>query len=227
MIGLYNCNESNCDLVIWFKFDTLWNGLLINFNALLMTNELILFTMNLCEKNMLNNPIKFRSSQKSDISNLVELINSAYRLQQGQSWTSEADIVSGARINAQQLRNDLAQDSFQLFVAELENEVVACIGLTFHDSEVEIGTFCIAPHFQNQGLGKMVLEYAEQVAVTHDKNITTLVMWVLSVRSELIAYYERRGYVQTGVMDDYPLDANVGKPIVDLHLVEMRKVDFN
>lgn len=49
-------------------------------------------------------------------------------------------------------------------------------------------------------------------------------MWVLSVRTELIAYYERRGYVRTGVIDDYPLDAGVGKPMVDLHLVEMRKI---
>ena len=49
-------------------------------------------------------------------------------------------------------------------------------------------------------------------------------MWVLSVRYELIAYYERRGYVQTGVVGDYPLDANVGTPIVDLYLVEMKKM---
>ena len=48
-------------------------------------------------------------------------------------------------------------------------------------------------------------------------------MWVLSVRHELIAYYERRGYVQTGRVDVYPLDANVGIPQVDLHLIEMRK----
>lgn len=49
-------------------------------------------------------------------------------------------------------------------------------------------------------------------------------MWVLSVRSELISYYERRGYVLTGVLDEYPLNANVGTPIVDLYLVEMKKV---
>jgi hypothetical protein len=48
-------------------------------------------------------------------------------------------------------------------------------------------------------------------------------MWVLSVRHELIAYYQRRGYVQTGVVADYPLNANVGIPVVDLHLIEMRK----
>ena len=54
-------------------------------------------------------------------------------------------------------------------------------------------------------------------------NLTDFVMWVLSVRHELIAYYERRGYLKTGVIEDYPLDANVGIPQVDLHLIEMRK----
>lgn len=48
-------------------------------------------------------------------------------------------------------------------------------------------------------------------------------MWVLSVRHELIAYYQRRGYVQTGVVADYPLNANVGISVIDLHLIEMRK----
>lgn len=32
-------------------------------------------------------------------------------------------------------------------------------------------------------------------------NLNDFVMWVLSVRHELIAYYERRGYVQTGRVD--------------------------
>ena len=48
-------------------------------------------------------------------------------------------------------------------------------------------------------------------------------MWVLSVRSELIAYYQRRDYQMTGMQADYPLDANVGQPLVDLHLIEMKK----
>jgi len=48
-------------------------------------------------------------------------------------------------------------------------------------------------------------------------------MSVLNVRIELIAYYERRGYHQTGKTESYPLDADVGQPLVDLNLVILEK----
>jgi len=168
--------------------------------------------------------LNFRTARISDITNLVNLINSVYRQQEGNSWTSESEIVIGDRINHQQLEQSLALDNFQLFVVELDEQLVACIGLTFTQHDVEIGTFCIAAKLQNQGIGKDVLDFAEKSV--QDLNVSDLkhfVMWVLSVRHELIAYYERRGYVQTGAVDKYPVDANVGIPVVDLHLVEMRK----
>lgn len=172
-------------------------------------------------------PLKFRLAQRTDITKLVDLINAAYRQQHGNSWTSEAEIVTGQRVNALQLEHAFSQDNFQLWIAVQDEEIVACIGLTFNEHDVEIGTFCIAPHFQNQGFGKQVLDFAEnyirqQISLKHHR-LSDFVMWVLSVRTELIAYYERRGYVHTGVIDNYPLDADVGKPIVDLHLIEMRK----
>jgi hypothetical protein len=37
-------------------------------------------------------------------------------------------------------------------------------------------------------------------------------MAVVSSRSELIAFYLRRGYQKTGVVQDYPLSAGVGTP---------------
>ena len=180
------------------------------------------------------NPLKFRLAQQTDIPKLVDLINTAYRQQQGSSWTSEAEIVTGQRVNASQLGHALSQDNFQLWIAlqdEKYNEneqIMACIGLTLNEHDVEIGTFCIAPQVQNQGFGKQVLDFAEtyvrqQILLKH-QHLNAFVMWVLSVRTELIAYYERRGYVRTGVIGDYPLDADVGKPMVDLHLVEMRKI---
>jgi hypothetical protein len=36
-----------------------------------------------------------------------------------------------------------------------------------------------------------------RTALCNKASLKYFVMWVLSVRSELIAYYERRGYVQT------------------------------
>lgn len=166
--------------------------------------------------------LKYRTAEHKDIPLLIELMNSAFRSDVGRSWTSETEIVEGDRINQQQLEQYWVQDNFQLIVAELDHEIVACIGLTFLKSSVEIGTFSIASQYQNLGIGKHVLSYAEEF-IKENAQVHEYVMWVLNVRLELIAYYERRGYVPTGVKDIYPVDAGVGQPLVELHLIEMAK----
>ena len=53
-------------------------------------------------------------------------------------------------------------------------------------------------------------------------DVRDLIM-VLDVRSELIAYYQRRGYQITGHTAPYPVNANVGRPLVPIQLIEMKK----
>ena len=53
--------------------------------------------------------------------------------------------------------------------------------------------------------------------------VRDLIMYVLDVRSELIAYYQRRGYQITGHTAPYPVNANVGQPLVPIQLIEMKK----
>lgn len=172
--------------------------------------------------------LEFRVANTSDTPQLLSLINSAYRQDLGQSWTNEANIVVGDRIHQQQLQDLIVQPNHQLLIAEIQHQgqsvIIACIGLSDLHLELEIGTFCIAPDWQNQGIGQRVLAYAERYsAVHHQTPLEYYVMWVLNVRDELIAYYERRGYVRTGEIEAYPLNANVGQPIVALHLVKMKK----
>ncbi|WP_228203274.1 GNAT family N-acetyltransferase [Acinetobacter sp. CFCC 10889] len=168
--------------------------------------------------------LKYRIATQADLTDLVHLINAAYRQKNENTWTTEAEFVVGERISCNQLEQQLENNHFHLLVAEFEHQIVACIALTFDALAVEIGTFAIAPDWQNQGFGKLVLAYAETYALSIQADLEVYVMWVLNVRTELIEFYTRRGYVQTGVVEDYPLDANVGIPQVDLHLVEMRKV---
>jgi len=70
------------------------------------------------------------------------------------------------------------------------------------------------PSLQAQGLGKKMLSHAEQYAMAHFK-AKVFRMSVLSSRTELIAYYERRGYARTGEVEGYPISAGVGLPLVD------------
>ncbi len=172
--------------------------------------------------------LRYRTANLNDIDNLIGLINQAYRTNTGASWTSEQDIVAGDRINDQQLLDSLCQQNFSLFVAEmvedLEPALVACIGLTFRQSSVEIGTFCVNSHWQNQSIGKQVLKYAEKKALEIFPAFNHYEMFVLDARTELIQYYERCGYSKTACIESYPIDANVGQPLIDLKLQHMTKL---
>jgi len=168
--------------------------------------------------------LTFRLAELSDISSLVDLINQSYREQQGRSWTTEAGFVKGQRISQEQLKQQLQMSNSILLVAEMDSsKLVACIGLTFQKNTVEIGTFCTDPHIQNMKVGRHVLEYAEQFALQKVSELDSAIMYVLDVRSELIAYYERRGYIKTGNQEPYPYEADVGVPLVPIKLIEMKK----
>ncbi|TCB50618.1 N-acetyltransferase [Acinetobacter sp. ANC 4779] len=146
----------------------------------------------------------------------------------GSSWTSEQDIVAGDRINQQQLLDILEQQNFYLAVAEIIEDfkfkIVACIGLTFQQNSIEIGTFCVASDWQNQGIGKQILEYAEKKTLEIFPAFNYYEMFVLDARTELIQYYERCGYVKTQHTAAYPIHANVGQPLIDLRLQHMAKL---
>ncbi|CAB1212189.1 GNAT family N-acetyltransferase [Acinetobacter bouvetii] len=171
--------------------------------------------------------LEFRLANASDVESLVALINQAYRSHTASSWTSEYAMVAGDRINRQQLLQSLKQQNFCLFVAEivenLESALVACVGLTFQQNSVEIGTFCVDSHWQNQGIGKQVLRYAEKMALEHCPTLSHYDMWVLDSRIELIQYYERCGYFKMPHIESYPIHANVGRPLIDLQLQQLSK----
>lgn len=172
--------------------------------------------------------LSLRTANSSDIQNLVILINQAYRMNDSASWTSEEGIVAGARINEQQLLHFLAQKNVRLFVADVKDNpqqaLLGCIGLTFQQDTVEIGTFCVASAWQNQGVGRQILKYAEMKALEICANLKFYEMFVLDARSELIEYYERCGYVKTAYIENYPIHANVGIPLIDLKLQQMKKL---
>lgn len=168
--------------------------------------------------------LNIRNAKIDDVAQLVELINLAYRAQSERSWTTEKAFVDGTRITNEQLNGDLSRSNFKLFVGENEQGLlVACIGLSLDHNSVEIGTFAIDSSVQNSGFGKEILAYAEQYIVQNHPSVSYFLMYVLDVRSELIAYYQRRGYQITGHTEPYPVNANVGQPLVPIQLIEMKK----
>ena len=169
-------------------------------------------------------PLNIRKVENDDLEELVKLINVAYRAQSDRSWTTEKAFLDGTRITNEQLSGDLSRSNFKLFVGENEQGLlVACIGLNLDHNSVEIGTFAIDSSVQNLGYGKQMLNYVEAYVAQSCSEVRDLIMYVLDVRSELIAYYQRRGYQITGHTEPYPVNANVGQPLVPIQLIEMKK----
>lgn len=151
---------------------------------------------------------------------LHRLINQAYRGAEG--WTRETHIVSGERISRDAVQSLVESDTSHLFITRNKGEISACICVEAQHNSAYIGTFAVAPAYQNQGLGRHVLDQAERFA-RDILGADTLNMVVISQRPELIAYYERRGYQRTGETENYPLDMNVGTPVIDGLSIEVLK----
>ena len=136
-----------------------------------------------------------------------DLLNLAYRGKKG--WTTEANLVNGNRSTVSDVKLSIENSIFLIYKSN--TDVVACICLEKDADEVYIGAFAVHPDRQAEGLGKSILMEAEIYAINTLK-AKKLVMVVLSQRTELIAFYERRGYQRLGIKKEYPLHLNVGTP---------------
>ncbi|MEP7084731.1 MAG: GNAT family N-acetyltransferase [Betaproteobacteria bacterium] len=86
-----------------------------------------------------------------------------------------------------------------------------------------LGLFVVRPGLQGVGIGKQFMQTAETLA-QQEWGITKMTMTVITVRQELIAFYERRGYRRTGRVRPFPADAGASVPrIKDLQFEVFEK----
>ena len=149
-------------------------------------------------------------SNKNQISEILNLVNLAYRGDRG--WTRETDIVAGDRATKLEIERAIDKPGFHMLVYVKRNQLQSCICIEQVNEDAYIGLFAVDPAYQGKGLGKKVLGLAEEYA-SLVLGAKKCVMVVVSQRQELIAYYERRGYVRTGEVKNYPTDLDVGMPI--------------
>lgn len=161
-----------------------------------------------------------RSASAMDAGKIATLVNRAYRPSVPErGWTHEANLVSGQRTTEEQVLSlDCSRSS--ILVLCQDSNIVACVRVKCGENSADIGMLATDPNHQMRGLGKQILNCAEQHALEHF-GITTFKMSVLSSRSELIAFYERRGYTRTGEVSGYPASAGFGEPIIDGLKVEI------
>ncbi len=155
----------------------------------------------------------YRDASPDDIAAIVELVESAYRGDASrQGWTTEADLLDGQRIDADGVRAIIDDPLARVMLAWDGARLVACCELRRAGTDAYFGMFSVRPDGQGRGVGGRLLAEAERIARTAWA-CDGMRMTVIDIRDELIAWYERRGYVRTGEHKPFPYgDARFGIP---------------
>lgn len=156
----------------------------------------------------------FRHATPADVDAIVALVTSAYRGEASRAgWTTEADFLDGARIDAEDLLADIARPRSRVLLAEQAGQLVACCHVADEDGAGYFGMFAVSPILQGDGIGKAVMAEAERI-VREEWGRTIMRMTVIDIRDALIAFYERRGYRRTGIKKPFPYgDPRFGIPL--------------
>ncbi|MGR8011962.1 GNAT family N-acetyltransferase [Streptomyces hypolithicus] len=157
--------------------------------------------------------LTYRAATETDADALVALVESAYRGDASRSgWTTEADILEGQRTDPAGVLGVIKSPDSRLLTVERDGELVACCQLEHRGTAAYFGMFAVRPQLQGAGLGKLIIAEAERT-VRELWGATEMHMTVISVRDDLIAWYERRGYRRTGRMTPFPYgDERFGIP---------------
>jgi ribosomal protein S18 acetylase RimI-like enzyme len=150
----------------------------------------------------------FCLANQSDAAEIADLVNSAYRGESSKAgWTTEEALLGGQRTDAEMISQMIAKPDQQIWLLRDmgQGDIAACAHLEKIGERCFLGMLTVKPELQKDGLGRMVIEHCEDVAYD-DFGCSEMVMTVISVREELIAYYERRGYQKTGESKAFPRD---------------------
>ncbi len=159
-----------------------------------------------------------------DVPALVSLINSAYRGEASKKgWTTEADLLAGElRTDIPTLTEILHQPSSAILkYCKDDGSIAGSVYLDKQERGLYLGMLTVDPQQQAGGIGKQLMKAAEDFAREH--HCSNIFMNVISVRLELIAWYEKLGYRKTGEVKPFPDDNKFGVPVVPLEFHIMQK----
>lgn len=159
-----------------------------------------------------------------DVPLLVSLINSAYRGEVSKKgWTTEADLLEGEfRTDIPTLTEVMSRPhTVILKYTTAEGVIIGSVFLEKQERGLYLGMLSVSPLQQAGGIGKQLMQAAEVYAKEND--CPCIFMNVISVRSELISWYERLGYQLTGETKPLPADNRFGVPTQPLEFAIMEK----
>ena len=179
--------------------------------------------------------LNFYKAELVDAEAIATLINTAYRGESSRKgWTTEADILDGLRTTTVEVGRIIKRKDAFMLIGVYRDEIVATMccewqELAFKDT-VHFGMIAVKPSLQNKGYGKSLIQAAEAICL-REWRVVGYHMAVISIRHELIAFYERLGYKRTGEFVEFPVKSDLWQPKVEglnlqymAKLIEVRKL---
>ena len=165
-------------------------------------------------------------ARTEDFPACANIINQAYAGKDdlgGISWSHKAKIQTEPRIDLDKDEEELINTENQSVLKYEENgEVLGCVTVkvTEEPNLAYTGTLAVKPSLQAKGVGTVLLGAAENWA--KEKGCTRMKLTVVDFRQELIEFYKRRGYQDTGEREAFP-DNIPTKALVPLLIVVLTK----
>ena len=151
-----------------------------------------------------------RMAGPDDVETITTLINSSFR-------QAEEFFIDEDRIDGDAVRNCLATGKFLL--AENEGVIVGCVYVEPRlNARAYLGLLAVDPTRQKSGLGSLLMDAAEDYC--RGLGCRFMDINIVNLRAELPGFYEKRGYLETGITSPFPDDVKTKTPC---HFIEMTK----
>jgi ribosomal protein S18 acetylase RimI-like enzyme len=167
--------------------------------------------------------IEITTAKTEDATELDILVNSAYRGDSSRKgWTTEADLLDGTRTDAAAIKEMINTPGLTMLKYVEDGKILGCVELRKEKEKLYLGMLTVQPDLQGKGLGKKLLKAAEAEAKRQGCN--AIFMTVISDRKELIDWYLRHGYSNTGERKPFAFnDPRFGQPKKQLEFVVLEK----
>ena len=170
--------------------------------------------------------LTFDQAKPEEAQILCDLINRAYRGESSKvGWTTEADLLGGQRTDKAAIEDLIKSKNKVILNTYTNKKLIGCVLLEKKTETLAyLGMLTVEPGLQDKGIGRKILENSEHFVVKN-WNCIELEMTVIPIRTELIDWYKRRGYLVTGEKRPFPAtDPRFGIPKRnDLNFVVLSK----
>jgi GNAT superfamily N-acetyltransferase len=150
-----------------------------------------------------------RIATPDDWAVMLPLINAAFAIE---------TFLEGPRTNEDDLAEKMSKGEF-LLGSDGSGGLVASVYVELRGPRGYLGMLAVEPSHQGAGWGRVMVEAAERHC--RERGCKAMDLTILSLRPELVPFYRKLGYVETGVEEFRP--SRPPKKPIQCHCIVMSK----